>query len=60
MADPDSTAVRAALWRAMHVLVDPPPHVLEDEVGFERFEDVIFDAEGGSLRDGFAVAQSAA
>jgi methyltransferase (TIGR00027 family) len=33
MADPDSTAVRAALWRAMHVLVDPPPHVLEDEVG---------------------------
>jgi methyltransferase (TIGR00027 family) len=30
---PDSTAVRVALWRAMHVLVDPPPHVLEDEVG---------------------------
>ena len=33
MAEPDSTAVRVALWRAMHVLVDPPPHVLEDEVG---------------------------
>jgi hypothetical protein len=30
--EPDSTAVRVALWRAMHVLVDPPPHVLEDEV----------------------------
>lgn len=30
---PDSTAVRCALWRAMHVQVDPPPHVLEDEVG---------------------------
>jgi methyltransferase (TIGR00027 family) len=30
---PDSTAVRTALWRAMHVQVDPPPHVLEDEVG---------------------------
>jgi methyltransferase (TIGR00027 family) len=30
---PDQTAVRVALWRAMHVLVDPPPHVLEDEVG---------------------------
>ncbi len=30
---PDSTAVRVALWRALHVLVDPPPHVLEDEVG---------------------------
>ena len=32
-ASPDQTAVRVALWRAMHVLVDPPPHVLEDEVG---------------------------
>src|SRR5580700_705394 len=30
---PDSTAVRVALWRAMHVLVDPPPHVLEDDIG---------------------------
>jgi methyltransferase (TIGR00027 family) len=33
IAAPDSTAVRVALWRAMHVLVDPPPHVFEDEVG---------------------------
>ena len=32
-AAPDSTAVRVALWRAMHVEVDPPPHVLEDEIG---------------------------
>jgi methyltransferase (TIGR00027 family) len=32
-ATPDSTAVRVALWRAMHVQVDPPPHVLEDEIG---------------------------
>jgi methyltransferase (TIGR00027 family) len=30
---PDGTAVRVALWRALHVQVDPPPHVLEDEVG---------------------------
>ncbi|MER6066251.1 class I SAM-dependent methyltransferase [Streptomyces sp. NPDC001792] len=30
---PDNTAVRCALWRAMHVQIDPPPHVLEDEVG---------------------------
>jgi methyltransferase (TIGR00027 family) len=30
---PDTTAVRVALWRAMHVQVDPPPHVLEDETG---------------------------
>ncbi len=30
---PDSTAVRVALWRALHVQVDPPPHVLADEIG---------------------------
>jgi len=29
----NSTAVRVALWRALHVAVDPPPHVLEDEIG---------------------------
>ena len=33
LAAPDSTAVRVALWRAMHVHVDEPPHVLDDEVG---------------------------
>jgi methyltransferase (TIGR00027 family) len=32
-AAPDSTAVRVALWRAMHVQIDAPPHVLEDEIG---------------------------
>ncbi|PXX69143.1 methyltransferase (TIGR00027 family) [Nocardia tenerifensis] len=32
-AAPDNTAVRVALWRAMHVRVDSPPHVLEDEIG---------------------------
>lgn len=30
---PDDSAVRVALWRALHVLADDPPHVLEDEVG---------------------------
>ena len=30
---PDNTAVRTALWRAMHLQVDPPPHVVEDEIG---------------------------
>ena len=30
---PDSTAVRVALWRALHVQADGPPHVLQDEVG---------------------------
>jgi methyltransferase (TIGR00027 family) len=29
----DSTAVRVALWRALHVQVDPPPHIFEDELG---------------------------
>jgi methyltransferase (TIGR00027 family) len=33
--EPESTAVRVALWRALHVLVDPPPPVLEDMVGLE-------------------------
>ena len=32
---PDHTAVRVALWRAFHVQYDPPPHVLEDEVGLK-------------------------
>ncbi|MFN8601500.1 MAG: class I SAM-dependent methyltransferase [Candidatus Binatia bacterium] len=32
-AAPDDTAVRTALWRALHVLVDPPPHVFTDEIG---------------------------
>ncbi|HEY9680605.1 MAG TPA: class I SAM-dependent methyltransferase [Oculatellaceae cyanobacterium] len=30
---PESTAVRVALWRAMHVQLDALPHVIEDEVG---------------------------
>lgn len=32
---PESTAVRVALWRALHVQIDSPPHVLEDEVGLQ-------------------------
>lgn len=34
-AEPDSTAARVALWRALHVEVDSPPHVLADEIGLE-------------------------
>ena len=30
---PDHTAERVALWRALHVESDPPPHVLEDLIG---------------------------
>jgi len=32
---PDSTAARVALWRALHVQIDAPPHVLEDEIGLK-------------------------
>lgn len=34
-AAPDSTAVRVALWRALHAQIDAPPHVIEDEIGLE-------------------------
>jgi len=30
---PDNTAVRTALWRALHVEADDPPHVFEDVIG---------------------------
>jgi methyltransferase (TIGR00027 family) len=29
--EPDHTAVRVALWRALHLEVDAPPHVFEDD-----------------------------
>ncbi|HVX19630.1 MAG TPA: class I SAM-dependent methyltransferase [Acidimicrobiales bacterium] len=32
---PDSSAVRTALWRALHVQVDPPPHLIADEIGLQ-------------------------
>lgn len=35
VAAPDNTAVRTALWRALHVEVDPPPHVFEDKIGLQ-------------------------
>jgi methyltransferase (TIGR00027 family) len=34
-AEPENTAVRVALWRALHVQVDAPPHVFVDEVGLK-------------------------
>jgi methyltransferase (TIGR00027 family) len=34
-AAPESSAVRVALWRALHVRADPPPHVLDDELGLQ-------------------------
>jgi methyltransferase (TIGR00027 family) len=32
---PDSTAVRTALWRALHVELDGPPRVLDDTIGLQ-------------------------
>jgi methyltransferase (TIGR00027 family) len=32
---PESSAARVALWRALHVELDPPPHVLDDRVGLQ-------------------------
>ena len=43
---PDTTAVRVALWRALHVQVDSPPHVLEDEIGLR----LVAPEEGWRLR----------
>jgi methyltransferase (TIGR00027 family) len=34
-AAPDGTAVRVALWRALHVETDPPPHILDDPIGLK-------------------------
>jgi methyltransferase (TIGR00027 family) len=32
---PDSTALRTALWRALHVFTDDKPHIIEDKIGYE-------------------------
>lgn len=34
-AAPEDTAVRVALWRALHLETDDPPHVFEDGIGLE-------------------------
>lgn len=33
--EPDNTAARTALWRALHLEVDAPPPVFEDKVGLQ-------------------------
>lgn len=33
--EPDNTAVRTALWRALHLQVDAKPYVLADEIGLK-------------------------
>ncbi|MBP1773006.1 MAG: methyltransferase [Holophagaceae bacterium] len=41
---PDPTAVRTALWRALHLELDLPPHIFEDRLGLQLVE------PGGSWR----------
>ncbi len=33
--EPDNTAVRTALWRALHVQADAKPHIFKDEIGLK-------------------------
>ncbi len=35
MNEPDNTAVRTALWRALHIQADAEPHLIEDEIGLK-------------------------
>ncbi|WP_141733519.1 class I SAM-dependent methyltransferase [Oligoflexus tunisiensis] len=37
---PEHTAVRVALWRALHVQIDPEPHILTDEIGLKLVDEV--------------------
>lgn len=43
---PENTAVRVALWRALHVEADAAPHVFEDEIGLK----LVAPAEGWRKR----------
>jgi len=33
--EPDTTAARTALWRALHKAIDSPPYVFEDDIGLK-------------------------
>ncbi|MBV8328591.1 SAM-dependent methyltransferase [Chryseobacterium sp.] len=35
LPQPDNTAIRTALWRALHIQADALPHILEDETGLQ-------------------------
>ena len=39
MRGPDSTAITVALWRAAHLRLDAPPHVVEDAIGLRLVRD---------------------
>jgi len=33
--EPNSTAVRTSLWRALHAQADATPHIIKDEIGVQ-------------------------
>lgn len=35
LTEPDNTAVRTALWRALHMQADAKPYILEDDIGLK-------------------------
>ncbi len=47
---PDSTAARVALWRALHVQIDPPPHVEARHVSAAALTERYFDGRPDGLR----------
>ena len=49
MAEPDSTAVRTALWRALHLEVDAPPHVLVDDLALRLADPPLGWRERGDM-----------
>ena len=52
-AAPDSTAARVALWRALHVEADAPPHVLDDRIGLRLLDPPPDWRERGDMDPGF-------
>lgn len=57
---PDHTAVRTALWRALHVAVDDPPHVLNDTVGLQLIDPPADWRERGDMNPEFSAMMRAA
>jgi methyltransferase (TIGR00027 family) len=35
---PDNTALRTALWRALHVFTDEKPYIIDDKIGYELIQ----------------------
>ncbi|MFC4278356.1 class I SAM-dependent methyltransferase [Achromobacter aloeverae] len=51
--EPESSAARVALWRALHLEVDAPPPILEDRIGLELLAPDPNWRERGDMHPGF-------